>query len=146
MTVIATVSLIALFGGRESSLASPPSGPQEHLSIFELLSGAWVGPSPGSCGDNPHTISFDDDRSSMVLSYRRPIDGPLDSARVFRYRILAVADTALRVEIVEPPETRRNAFGELVVWDLVVVNPQVYRWRATDWSDGVFTKDVKRCS
>lgn len=125
---------------------SSPSAPDEHVSIFELLTGTWVGPEPGTCDDNPHSISFDAARTSMVLTYRRPFDGPLGFAGVFRYDILDVADRNLRAAIVDPPETRRTSAGDLVVWDLVVVTQDVYRWHRTDWAPGLSTSDVRRCA
>lgn len=42
-------------------------------------------------------------------------------------------------------ETRRTEGGEPVVWDLVLVGPNTYRWHRTDWPIGAFTKAVRRC-
>ena len=74
---------------------SSPTRPEPPVSFFEILAGSWVGPEPGNCEDNPHTISFDASRTSMTLTYRRPFEGPLGISGAFRYNILDVADRTL---------------------------------------------------
>jgi hypothetical protein len=42
-------------------------------------------------------------------------------------------------------ETRRTAEGVPVVWDLVLVDSNTYRWHRTDWPWGGSTKAIRRC-
>jgi hypothetical protein len=41
-------------------------------------------------------------------------------------------------------ETRRTDSGVPVVWDLVMIGPDEYRWRRTDWRFWQFTRGVLR--
>jgi hypothetical protein len=115
-------------------------------SLFDHLSGTWDwANAPGSCKDNPHTISFAPDHSSMTLTYRHPIKALETEVSVARYEIRGRGKNSLRTAIVDPPETRRTPAGDLVVWDLVLTGPDEFRWHETHWLDGQMTPLVVRC-
>ena len=126
--------------------------PIQKPTIFEQLAGTWgwEGARGSSCRDNPHTISFSDDSRTMILTDRHPIEraagmkpgtNPLET----RYEVREQKRNSLRVFIVDPPETRLTADGRLVVWDIVLVDKNRYRWHRTDWSPGAYTRDIVRC-
>ena len=111
-------------------------------TIFERVEGQWGWIADGlGCRDNPHTIAFTADRRQMIFSY------PRDTARgrETRYEIRAYDDSTIRGFIASPPETRRTLNGDLVVWDLVLVAPDVYHWHRTDWPPGGYTRAIVRC-
>jgi hypothetical protein len=99
----------------------------------------WAG-RPGTCTDNPHTISFSADRSTMILRFAKPMsDGHIEA----RYDVHRMNRSGVRGAI--EGETRRTPSGQPVVWDLVLMSPDSYRWHRTDWSDGGYTGLVIRC-
>lgn len=60
------------------------------------------------------------------------------------YDILRLSPTRIRGAI--RGETRLTDAGVPVVWDLVMIGPDEYRWQRTDWQFWQFTAGVHRCS
>lgn len=113
--------------------------------VFRLAVGTWdwTG-TDGFCRDNPHTITFSPDRKFMILTFAKPDTG--DDGQIqqtYRYEIRGHTKNSVRGFI--EGEDRRTDAGELVVWDLVLMSPDEYRWHRTDWDEGGFTKGVLRC-
>lgn len=142
-----SVLLILLFVATsgEARLAQKPT-------IFEQLAGTWgwEGVAGGTCSDNPHTIAFSDDKRTMILTHRHPIERPAGmkpgtNPLETRYEVREQKRNSLRVFVVDPPETRLTRDGRPVVWDIVLVDKNRYRWRSTDWPPGGYTRDIVRC-
>ena len=119
-----------------------PYVPPDGTDIYEAASGTWDWDArPGSCSENPHTITFSPDRLTMLLTHAKPLDG--DTDRVTRYEIREVAPSGIRGFMIG--ETRRDDAGQLVVWDLILTSPNTYRWHRVDWPAGSYTPQVVRC-
>lgn len=117
----------------------------DSTDVFKVAAGTWDwSGADGFCRDDPHTITFSPDRKFMILTFANPDtadDGTVK--RDFRYEIRGHTRNSIRGFI--QGETRRTDGGELVVWDLVLMSPDVYRWHRTDWEEGGLTKPVLRC-
>jgi hypothetical protein len=154
---MAKLVLMVLIGLILTSGVTPPVGSAavqstSKPSIFEQLPGTWDWTGiRRSCQDNPHTISFSSDKQFMTLTHRRPFE-PAPGLQVdpdrpteVRYEVRGHSDKAIRLFMVQPAETRRSDTGELVVWDLILISRDKYRWRRLDWPPAGGTRDVVRC-
>jgi hypothetical protein len=118
-----------------------PSG----KNIFSAVMGTW-GWSRGkyTCEGNPHTISFSAARDTMRLTFREMTESDsTDADRTSTYVIRAITPTSIRAFLIG--EDRRSDSGELVVWDLVLLGPDAYRWHRSDWEPADYTRAVVRC-
>lgn len=93
------------------------------------------------CRDGGHVISFSADRKTMTI--KQPSLGAYKGWSA-TYDILHLGPTRLRGAI--RGETRLTDAGTPVVWDLVMIGPDEYRWQRTDWPSWQFTAGVQRCS
>jgi hypothetical protein len=128
---------LGLVGCKTTEL--PPS------SVYEILPGTWGWErrGPRTCEDNPHVISFSEDRTVMILSYAQPAKTIIGETTTIRYKI--VSDNP-RLRMLLEGERRRNpATDRLVLWDLKMTSPNRYCWRRNDWPPGSCTKSVVRC-
>jgi hypothetical protein len=66
-----------------------------------------------------------------------------DSRKIFRYRILSVGESSIRVALENEPRLDPN--GKPVVWHIVVVDDETYCWGRDDWPKGLCTPPRKRC-
>lgn len=118
--------------------------------VFSLAVGEWDwSRGDSTCLGNTHTVTFSQDRSEMLLTFKAPIDTATGQS-VFRYRILDVGphlfpEPAQVVRGSMEGETRRTAGGDLVIWDLVLATPNRYHWHRTDWEAGAVTRPIVRC-
>jgi len=113
--------------------------------IFRAAAGTWGwARGPHTCEGNPHTISFTAARDTMVLAFRDREEGDsTDDNRVFRYAIRGSTPSSIRGFLIG--EDRRTEAGELVVWDLVFMSPDSYRWHRTDWEPTDYAMPIVRC-
>jgi hypothetical protein len=87
----------------------------------------------------------------MTLTYRRlfkpasELQVDPDRPTEVRYEVREHSDKAIRLFMVQPAESRGTDAGELVVWDLILVSRDTYRWRRLDWPASGRTRDVVRC-
>lgn len=93
------------------------------------------------CSDGGHVISFSDDRKTMTIA-QAPLRA--DTGWSATYDILGLSPTRVRGAI--RGETRLTDAGVPVVWDLVMIGPDEYRWQRTDWRFWQFTPGVLRCN
>ncbi|HYK82468.1 MAG TPA: hypothetical protein VEU55_04935 [Gemmatimonadales bacterium] len=113
--------------------------------IFAAVAGTWAWTTADSgCSRDWHRITFTADHTVMTIKnskpYKRP-DGRLDSVAV--YDIQTHTRSLIRGAI--RGETRVTPAGRAVVWDLVLRSPDRYAWHRTDWFDGAYTRQVRRC-
>ena len=113
--------------------------------VFAAATGTWDWEgADGYCRKDPHTITFSPDRSLMTFVSREPWTD--SSGAVHRTAEYDVQEhTAGRIRGRIRGETRMTAQGEPVVWDLVLVDADTYRWHRTDWPFGASTKPIHRC-
>jgi hypothetical protein len=93
------------------------------------------------CRDSAHVIAFSPDKKVMTITL-----GYLpasDADRITTYDLSVVTSSSIRGAI--RGETRKTNAGVPVVWDLVLVGPNTYRWHRTDWNRSGFTQAVIRC-
>ena len=144
--MVSTILILLLAG------TPPEARAVQKPTIFEQLVGTWGwrGVRGSDCNDNPHTISFSDDYRTMILTSRHPVERPAGSQPgtnplETRYEVREQKPHSLRVFIVDPPETRLGPDRQPVVWELVLADKNRYRWRATHWQPGQYTRDLVRC-
>jgi hypothetical protein len=134
-------------GGLASCTSHVSASAGRRASLLQAMSGTWDWTGkPETCRDNPQTIEFVDDGRSMMLKYVHAIDGgELGRTDKVRYEVRTYGKTWIRVFIVDPPEKRRDDAGNLVVWDLFLIDKKELRWHRTDWKPGVATRALTRC-
>jgi hypothetical protein len=138
------VTQLGLIGIDQDSTPDPqPYVVPDGSDIFRVVAGVWDwSGADGFCSSDPHTISFTPDRRYMVLTFKKP-EKEKSTGQVVRYEIRGHTRSSIRGFIED--ETRRTESGELVVWDLVLMSPNEYRWHRKDWEEGGYTKGVLRC-
>ena len=95
-----------------------------------------------TCETNPHTIRLSEDGRWLTFTYPRPIveeTGRKESV----YEVLGHGDYVIRLFLTS--ETRRDEAGELVEWDLIMLSPDEYVWRQSDWPEEMSTPLLERC-
>lgn len=108
----------------------------------DILTGTWGWEVEGaSCDDNPHTLTFSDDGKTLTLRYARSLDENPPTTVV--YTVVGDGDGYLRTKKVAETETAED--GQVVTWDLVVLDVNSYCWHRTDWQPGRCTRPARRC-
>ncbi len=97
------------------------------------------------CSDSAHVIAFPGDGRVMTITQQNRWTDSLGRDRTTAtYDILRTTSSSIRGAI--RGEERRTPDGQPVVWDLVLVGPDEYRWHRTDWSSGWgYTGGFIRC-
>jgi hypothetical protein len=129
----------AAFGCAPAGRAAlPPPSP-----VFASVTGTW-GWVEGShtCATNPHTIRFSPDWRYMDFSYPQPVDSAT-GRRHARYEVRGHTERSIRAFLLY--EDRRDAGETLVEWDLILVSPDLYVWRRSDWPPNSSTNAIQRC-
>lgn len=113
--------------------------------VFAVVTGKWdLADAEGMCEANPHIISFSSDRSVMFYETREPwtdIAG-IQHNRA-EYDVLEHAPNRIRGRM--RGEKRLTFDGEPVVWDLLLTDPDTYRWHRIDLPIGGYFGRVVRC-
>jgi hypothetical protein len=135
------MTLLALWSPWRIETYQAPSG----TSVTELVAGVWDGDdAPDRCVANPHRIGFSPDTLLMVVTHKEPwTDSTGVRRQIAEYDILQVSADRIRGQI--RGETQMTSAGEPVVWEVVLVSPNSYRWRRTDLGVFGFTGSVSRC-
>lgn len=113
------------------------------------LSGSWSdGVNANSvCDQARHftRMQLSDDHARLAIFNDRTWKSKLGETN--RFAATVVAETERSLTLRYDNETRLNANGKLVEWQLIIVAPGVYRWRETDWPEGKVNGVVGiRCS
>lgn len=116
---------------------------ERELTFEEIVTGTWGFEMEGaSCEDNPHTIEFSADGQFMFLRYSKSVDG--EPPTITKYKLLGEGPGFMRMAM--EGETRTTDEGDLVKWDMVLLDPDSYCWHRTDWQGGGCTQPANRCS
>ena len=126
-----------------AAVAAPP--------VFDddQLSGSWsvsVNANATCSGERRLTrMQLSDDHRRLAIFNDRTWTSKLGVTNHFAATVTAEAEHSLT--LVYDNETRRNASGKLVEWQIVFVAPGVFRWRETSWAEGKVNGVVGiRCS
>ena len=105
--------------------------------------GVW-GESAADCQDNPHTISFSSQGDVMYVRYLQ--GGTADGEQLeesFSYQVLGRRPSGLRLALVG--ESRKDAAGQPVTWELRQTDRNSYCWWRSDWPASECTVPRTRC-
>lgn len=98
------------------------------------LSGTWVdnySTEEACASSNVHfRYEFSSDRKHITITFDRKPSTPLPIEEKARASILSATSRSLVIKY--DGETRMSSAGKPVEWELAVVAPGIYRWRATD--------------
>ena len=114
------------------------------------LSGVWadsVDAEPACATKNGHfRYEFSSDRKRLAIQFDREIDSGA-AGKVSHIDATVLAATARTITFRYDGEQRMSSLGKPIEWQLAMVAPGVYRWRATDWRAGQVNTVVGiRCS
>jgi hypothetical protein len=122
--------------------SGPPTA--DGINPYEVLPGKWGWRGTDDCKVAPVVISFSSKGRRMHLSHAtKTDDGHREARRDSPYTVLGSIPNGLHVSLDE--ETRKDASGQLVTWDLVLPNQNEYCWHRSDWPAGGCTKSIDRC-
>lgn len=134
-TTLVLVVALGLWSLSRAGYAFPDQDLPHHLA------GRWDWSTRAQpCADGGHVISFSEDRKSMTIA-QPPLGAYTGWSAT--YDILRLSPTRIRGAI--RGETRLTDDGVPVVWDLVMIGPDEYRWQRADWRFWQFTPSVRRC-
>lgn len=129
-----------------SLAATASQAPPREATIFDQLPGQWAAQVDGKvdCSD-AQVISFDKDRTTATFSFTKPFkndDGQTVTTAV--YKVLRTKGQGITLYL--NGEKRETAGGDPIVWTLVLIKPDAYVWRQTDWGPGESTVPFIRCA
>lgn len=120
-------------------------GPVLARQMQDTVTGLWDWEiAPKWCAENPHSITFSRDGSKMEVRHPKgaSIAGGVAQALVV-YEVLSKSPGLLKTRVVG--ETQTSGRGDIVSWDLVLLSPDAYCWRRSDWPPGSCTRRIIRC-
>lgn len=104
----------------------------------------WADSSP-RCGDTAAELSFTDDGQGLRVRVATGVYiGTTLLGPEAKYAILVESPTVLRMQL--DGETRQTTAGAVVVWDVVLLDPNQFCWHRADWKSDVCTKPMQRCT
>lgn len=132
-----------------AALLAGPAPAASPAAVVEALAGWWDEglESAGLCspGRNLHRHVLSADGRRITWELEREIkrhNGAM--TRTYTYDILGAETRSLTLRLVD--EVRTIETGDPIVWELVLVAPDTFRWRATHWSEPGYNRVVgKRC-
>jgi hypothetical protein len=121
-----------------------PDHREQHLDdVFSKVAGTWEWKDLiGTERSNPYTIVFTDKNRAAVFTLNNPskrIDGR--SGNTYTYKILHHDEKSITMSL--DGETRKTQTGDFVVWTIVLIEPDVYCWRRSDWQLTSCSKPVQ---
>jgi len=136
--LVVLVTAQALCGSAQGAATSAALNPRT------IIPGQWGWEGSNLCAANPEVIHFSADGKQMFLSFA-PVtpDGAREPRRQATYNILRELPNGLSMSMHD--ETRRDASGKLVTWDLIVMDKNQMCWHRSDWPQYGCTKSIDRC-
>jgi hypothetical protein len=143
LLALLSLGLVSLLGAAAASAQPLAAGASDP---FVLLPGTWDwANSPGSCQDNPQTLSLSADRAKVILEYRRPVINPAGKPQKTEvYKILDARAHLLHAQV--EGETKKDKTGQPVTYDLMFVTDNSFCFHRSDWGKSQCTKMLVRCS
>jgi hypothetical protein len=140
-SIVAIVVAIIVVGLSETAVRrySVPEG----ADIRKTVAGRWTWTTDKQGCAGAHIIAFSNDGKVMTIVQTSSGIGAPDPSPT-TYDITLVTRSSIRGAI--RGEKRLTDDGTPVVWDLVLVSPDEYRWHRTDWfSAWGYTPSIVRC-
>lgn len=131
--------------GSFTLLAGCSSLPKEQRQKISWLEGTWQVPGVESCSAQPRNIHFAPVRSKLYVRYPRgsqTIDGE-NFKKKWIYLVLSATEDRVRLAL--QGESRVDASGLPVTWDLRKISPDKFCWRRSDWPFDECTIASTRC-
>lgn len=129
--------------------ASPDSGIsgdalENARQLQSWLAGDWAW-EPEHCADDPIRISSSADGREMYHDTKAGLTSgvAIPARQRLLYRVLDSRDSRLRLALAD--ETRQDASGKPVIWELVMMDPDRFCWRQADWPADGCTRPLARC-
>jgi hypothetical protein len=129
----------------ESKASADPLAPGAS-DPFILVSGVWDWANrPGSCQDNPQTLTLSADRTKVTLEFKKPVTNAAGKPQKSEvYKILDARSRMLHAQV--EGETKKDRAGQPVTYDFNFVSDNSFCWHRSDWSKSQCTKMMVRCS
>jgi hypothetical protein len=138
--VASTALLVAVVLWR---ISPKPYDLADGQQLHEVLSGRWDWTTnERPCTGNEHTIAFSDSGQVMAITLAE-IDSTTGTPDVAVYDIVREGPSSIMGAIRN--ETRLTEDGKPVVWELILISPDRYVWRRTDWGRWNSTAPIIRC-
>ncbi|HTK53944.1 MAG TPA: DUF2569 family protein [Gemmatimonadaceae bacterium] len=135
--VIVVLFFIGLWQTRVTAYSVPAGS-----DIRTTVAGQWTWTTDTEGCANAHTIAFSDDGTVMTIVQPSRTISSTDVTTT--YDIKLATQSMIRGAI--RGETRLDKDSKPVVWDLVLVGPNTYRWRRNDWTTAWgYTPSIVRC-
>ncbi len=124
------------------------SGPtiRGDADALSLLRGDWGWAGSEECRRDPQRLSVAEDRSRLWVDNEQGMSTGEEGDPVlqrFEYRILASGSALVDVELVN--ETRVDASGRPVTWQIRLIDRDRFCWHRSDWPAGGCTGQIRRC-
>jgi hypothetical protein len=133
--LLAAMALILIISG---CTAAPSKSP------FETLPGKWGWEGTEECAKEPAVLRFSSHNRRMHIVHT-PIgmDGSPEPRREASYTVTGHNGNVLNMAM--DGEDRKDDQGQLVTWNLIVLDETTYCWNRNDWRATACTKSVKKC-
>ena len=146
--LLALLSLgsVLLFGAVFGAAASADPLAPGASDPFVLLPGVWDWANrPGSCQENPQTLTLSADRTKVTLEFKKPVTNAAGKPQKSEvYKILDARSRMLHTQV--EGETKKDRAGQAVTYDFNFVSDNSFCWHRSDWSKSQCTKMMVRCS
>lgn|SRR5882724_4602259 len=140
-----------LFASLLTSLLLPAgaafAAPTGQTDPVALIPGVWDWANrPGSCQDNPQTLTLSPDRLRLTLEFKKPVL-PKPGAKPQKSEVYKILDARARLlHTVVEGEPRKDPKGQPLTYDFVFASEDSFCWHRSDWPKGQCTKMMVRCS
>ncbi len=112
--------------------------------IFSTIEGTWAWKDRENCGEKWHRIEFRDNNTTAYFWMPEGKTSKRTGKNYYTYEVRGHDRKSIRMFL--NGEDRKDKEGNLVVWDLVLVDNDRYCWHRTDWKPGGCTKKILRCN
>jgi len=140
---------LSLFVGTAGAATVAPApvqpGATGATDPFVILPGTWDWANrPGSCQDNPQTLTLSADRTEVKLEFKKPVtNGAGKQQKSEVYKILDARARLLHTVVIGEP--RKDPKGQPLTYDFLFASDNSFCWHRSDWPKGQCTKMMVRC-
>jgi len=128
-----------------TATAPPAAAPTGVTDPFALVEGTWDWANrPGSCKDNPQTLTLSGDRTKVILEFKKPVTNAAGKPQ--KSEVYKILDARLRLlHTVVEGEPRKDRAGQPLTYDFLFASESSFCWHRSDWPKGQCTKMMVRC-